>query len=148
MPPIASPAPDRRTRRPAGKPVEGNGGARAATLAPLDPSVRLGCRLCRDITSTMLDVPAEDLVRATRSYAGICQARHVAMYLAHIVFQLPLSSIAVDFGRDRTSVAHAVRRIEDQRDDQDFDALLTRLERLAGACRAILPGHAALEAAQ
>ena len=60
------------------------------------------------------------------------------MYLAHVIFQVPLTAIGADFGRDRTSVAHAIRRVEDQRDRPEFDAQLTRLEVLAGECRALL----------
>ncbi|MEF2071863.1 helix-turn-helix domain-containing protein [Consotaella aegiceratis] len=101
-------------------------------------TVRGRCILAREIAGAMMDVPVADIARPQRSKAGICEARHVAMYLAHVIFQLSLTAIAVDFGRDRTSVAHAVRRIEDQRDDDAFDRLLCRLERLATSCDELL----------
>ncbi|BDA83668.1 hypothetical protein Sa4125_12100 [Aureimonas sp. SA4125] len=88
----------------------------------------------------MLAIPLEEIARANRGEAEICTARHVAMYLAHVIFQVPLAAIGADFGRDRTSVAHAIRRVEDQRDRPDFDAQLTRLETLAAECRALLGG--------
>lgn len=96
------------------------------------------CRLARDIASAVLGVPMAEIVRPTRSPASTCHARHVAMYLAHVIFQVPLTAISLSFGRDRTSVAHGVRRIEDRRDDAAFDALLGRLETLAAACRALM----------
>lgn len=100
-------------------------------------AVHLACTLAREISSAMFDVPVAEINRRNRSPAPTCQARHVAMYLAHVAMRVSLSAIAEEFGRDRTSVAHAVRRIEDRRDDAGFDALLTRLERLAGACGAV-----------
>ena len=98
------------------------------------------CRLSRQIASAVLAIPLEEIAQANRGEAEICTARHVAMYLAHVIFQVPLTAIGADFGRDRTSVAHAIRRVEDQRDRHDFDAQLTRLEALAGECRALLDG--------
>ena len=92
------------------------------------------CRLAREIASVVLDVPMAEIQRANRSIAETCRARHLAIYLAHVSFQVPLSAIADSFGRDRTSVAHAVRRIEDARDDPAVEHLVARLERLADAC--------------
>lgn len=94
----------------------------------------LRCRLAREIASAVLDVPVEEIGRPNRSVAETCRARHLAIYLAHVVFQVPLGAIATEFGRDRTSVAHAVRRIEDGRDEAAFEHLVVRLERLAVAC--------------
>lgn len=98
------------------------------------------CRLARDISSAFFDVAVSDLMRAQRSSAEVCHARHVAMYLSHVSFQISLIRVAKSFGRDRTSVAHAIRRIEDHRDDPDFDALLARLERLASSVRSFMEG--------
>ena len=110
-----------------GGPAQGMPAARAA----------LRCRLAREIASAVLVVPVEEIARPNRSVAETCQARHLAMYLAHVVFQVPLGTIAGQFGRDRTSVAHAVRRIEDGRDEASFEQLVARLERLANACLAL-----------
>ncbi|WP_207552873.1 helix-turn-helix domain-containing protein [Consotaella salsifontis] len=95
--------------------------------------------MAQEIVSACLDVPVAEIVQPQRSLAEICLARHVAMYLAHVIFQVPLASIAPNFGRDRSSIGHAVRRIEDQREDRDFDALLSRLERLATSCAELMP---------
>ncbi|MEF2551779.1 helix-turn-helix domain-containing protein [Aurantimonas sp. A2-1-M11] len=102
--------------------------------------IRSACRLAREIASAFLNVPVHDIDRPTRAIAPICEARHVSMYLAHVVFQVPLTAMAGEFGRDRTTVAHAVRRIEDRRDDANFDAVIERLERLSAAIRAALGG--------
>jgi hypothetical protein len=96
------------------------------------------CRLAREIASAFFAIPIRDIASPSRAVAPVCEARHVAMYLAHVVFQVPLTAVAAAFGRDRTSVAHAVRRIEDRRDDGSFDATLARLEALSHAVRIAL----------
>lgn len=102
---------------------------------------RLQCRVAVDIVSAFLGVPAADILSERRAQAPIARARHVAMYLAHVAFQLSLNAVAHGFGRDRTSVSYAVARIEDERDDRGFDALLNRMEALAQSCRRLsVPG--------
>lgn len=96
------------------------------------------CGLAREIASAFFAIPVPDIASPSRAVAPVCEARHVAMYLAHVVFQVPLMAIAAAFGRDRTSVAHAVRRIEDRRDDRSFDATLARLEALSHAVKTVL----------
>lgn len=56
-------------------------------------------------------------------------ARHSAMYLMHVVFGCSYTDIAARFQRHRTSVLYACRKVEDRRDDQAFDARISRLER-------------------
>jgi len=60
-------------------------------------------------------------------------ARHICMYLLHVVFSLPPGVIGCLFRKDRTTVAHACRRIEDRREKAAFDAFLHALEVAAGA---------------
>ena len=93
------------------------------------------CELAVAIVSAVLDVPVAAITAPNRASAASAHARHVAMYLAHVTLQLRPGQVAAGFGRDRTSVAYAVRRIEDRRDEPAFDALMDRLERLATACR-------------
>ena len=71
---------------------------------------------------TLLDLP-------TRGRASTALARQAAMYLAHVSFGLTLTEVGELFCRDRTTVAHACARIEDRREDQDFDATISMLER-------------------
>ncbi|MER0239962.1 helix-turn-helix domain-containing protein [Fulvimarina sp. MAC8] len=87
------------------------------------------------VAAVLLDIDPEEIERPNRSLASVCEARHIAMYLAHVVFQVSLIRAGTAFGRDRTSIAHAVRRIEDRRDDPDFDAKIEHLERLAHLIR-------------
>ena len=132
----------------AGPGVPGTRGIETMTRSPAEPvsprttrpagrggTTPLACRLSREIASAFFDIPLDEIERPNRAVVPVCEARHVAIYLAHVVFQVSLTAMAGEFGRDRTTVAHAVRRIEDRRDDAAFDAQLARLERLAHAVR-------------
>ncbi len=55
-------------------------------------------------------------------------ARQVAMYLAHIVYELNHTQIGRLFSKDRSTVSHACKVIEDSREDGVFDMKLIRLE--------------------
>jgi chromosomal replication initiation ATPase DnaA len=91
------------------------------------------------------DVAREDIERASRGPAHVALARQVAMYLHHVLLGQSLTQVAARFGRDRTTVAHACRLVEDRRDDAAFDRLLAILEEGIGASLGHLParrGHA------
>jgi hypothetical protein len=63
-----------------------------------------------------------------RGPARAAWARHLAIYLQHVVFGASISACARVFRRDRASVRHACARVEDARDDPRFDAVLAHLE--------------------
>ena len=106
---------------------------------------RARARLAQYIVSYVFDVPLEELIAPTRRSPDIAFARQVAMYLAHVAFQLSLARVATAFGRDRSTAAHACHRIEDSRDDASMDACLDHLEdflRSAPCPKAERPGVA------
>ncbi len=55
-------------------------------------------------------------------------ARQVAMYLAHVVYELNHTHVARLFAKDRSTVSHACKVVEESREDQLFDLKLIRLE--------------------
>jgi chromosomal replication initiation ATPase DnaA len=63
-----------------------------------------------------------------RGRAAAAFARQTAMYLAHVHVGLTLSQVGRNFGRDRTTVAHACARVEDSRDDPHFEQVISCLE--------------------
>lgn len=66
--------------------------------------------------------------------AHVALARQTAMYLAHVTFGLSFSEIGQLFDRDRTTVSHACRVVEDLRDDPAMDRALALIEStLAGS---------------
>lgn len=69
-----------------------------------------------------------DLWSLTRGTPRIAFARQVGMYVAHVALELSLTEVGMLFNRDRTTVAHACSRVEDQRDDRTFDRALELLE--------------------
>lgn len=72
-------------------------------------------------------VSADDIWNGERS-APVTRARQVAMYVAAVGFGMAQGRIAAVFDRDRSSVSHALTRVEDQRDDPVFDTVLLQLE--------------------
>ncbi len=89
---------------------------------------RARAQLALQTVAYAFGVPAEEIDAPTRGVAKAALARHVAMYLTHVAFELSLSRTAEAFGRDRSTAAHACHRIEDRRDDAAFDAKLDELE--------------------
>jgi hypothetical protein len=55
-------------------------------------------------------------------------ARHITMYLAHIVFGVRLCDVAAAAEVRAPSALKAIRKIEDMRDDPDFDLMLEGIE--------------------
>jgi len=73
-------------------------------------------------------IPAREIASPTRARAPAARARQMAGYLAYVGYAWPMSRVAAAFGRDRTTASHACHRIEDLRDDADFDARITAME--------------------
>ena|SRR5436853_524619 len=73
-------------------------------------------------------VPIGELNAPTRRRASVALARQSAMYLAHVALGLNFTEVGRAFGRDRTTAAHACRRIEDRRTKPRIDTALAELE--------------------
>lgn len=73
-------------------------------------------------------VDVDVMLGRRRSAAPVAAARQLAMYLAHVALGLTQTEVAQAFQRDRTTVAHACRRVEDLRDERDFDRQVARME--------------------
>jgi len=73
-------------------------------------------------------VPEFVLSSRLKGTSEVSYARQVAMYLMRCVYGLTKQRIAELFERHYTTVSHACRLIEEQRDDPVFDAKLLNLE--------------------
>lgn len=105
-------------------------------LPPMDSSGDYsGCagNLVLLLVSAHMDVTKLELTAKTRGKARICIARQCAMYLMHVAFSCTYCEVADFFGRDRTTVSHACRLIEDMRDDPSFERKISRMETFASA---------------
>lgn len=93
-----------------------------------DPSFQY-VLLAQLVVAEMMAVPLLDLCRNTRGDPRAAFARQAAMYLCHAVFALHANAIAKAFGRDRSTVRHAIRRIDyDREADGECDRIFAWLE--------------------
>lgn len=83
--------------------------------------------LAVSIAGAAVGATREDVIGNSRSYRAVL-ARQVAMYLLHVGGGMSLSRTAAAFGRDRSTVSHAVRALELRRDQPEFDTWLQSLE--------------------
>src|SRR3990167_4055154 len=60
-------------------------------------------------------------VAAVKGKASPPFARHLSLYLSHVVGDMSLRDVATEFGRDRTTVSHACHAIADRRECPIFD---------------------------
>jgi chromosomal replication initiation ATPase DnaA len=97
---------------------------------------RARARLARQAVAFAFDERVEEIAAPTRRTRAAAYARQTAMYLSHVAFGMSLGRVALAFGRDRSTVAHACRVIEDRREDDDFDDCLDRLEEFLRAAPA------------
>lgn len=89
-----------------------------------------GCRLSIATLSAVTKTAEKDLQSQSRSSAEIALARQTAMYLAHTKFGISYGEVGDFFCRDRSTVAHACRLVEDRRDNCEFDRSLSRMENI------------------
>ena len=88
------------------------------------------CRLVVIIIAAIFQVPLAQIMGATRATARVANARQAAIYIAHTLLSVSYGEVALFFGRDRTTIAHACKTIEDLRDDISFDCKLVMAENL------------------
>ncbi len=80
------------------------------------------------LVASYTGIGAREIASTARKCAAVARARQMAMYLVHVAFAWPLGRVAAIFGRDRSTISYACRRVEDLRDDAVFDTVLQRLE--------------------
>ncbi len=89
------------------------------------------CDCMIDLVSTLFGVCGREMRQSGRSHPQISRARQIAMYVAHTVLELSMKEVGRGFGKERTTVLHAVHLVEDMRDDPEIDELIGRTEHLA-----------------
>jgi chromosomal replication initiation ATPase DnaA len=90
---------------------------------------RQECERVVGAVAGLLRVPVAQIKGRGRG-ARIVFARQVAMYVANTGLGIGAGRIARCFGRDRSTVQYACRRMEDRRDDPSLDCQLDLIERL------------------
>ncbi|MCB1463847.1 MAG: hypothetical protein KDJ90_15830 [Nitratireductor sp.] len=79
----------------------------------------------------------EEMLSPRRGTAEAARARQVVMYLLHTSLSISYADIADMFERDRTTVSHACRTIEDLRDDPMHDDQIASLEEMVDLARSM-----------
>ncbi len=97
------------------------------TGSPMSPT-RERAWLVQAAVAHVTGVALKDLCARTRGSPRAALARQIAMYLCHIVFKIRPAEVARVFGRDPTTVAHALRCIEELREEPRLDRTLDWLE--------------------
>lgn len=119
---------DQRAGSCAAEVQPGRSGAGRRGRAPLPPVDSGGVRLAALICADLFSVAVGDIYAARRGRARAALARQVSVYIAHVSLGLTYAQLAAAFRRDRTTIAHACRLIEDMRDDTAFDAKVAQAE--------------------
>lgn len=91
------------------------------------------CERMIDIASAFFSVCGKELRQTGRSRTEIARVRQIAMYVTHVTLRLTMTDVGRGFRRDRTTVMHACHLIEDMRDDEEFDHIVQRFEKIARA---------------
>ncbi|MBI3698880.1 MAG: hypothetical protein HY242_00360 [Afipia sp.] len=92
------------------------------------PSAQTQCARVVARVAAEFQIDPTVMTGTTRGSPKTAFARQIAMYLARVGFGLGHRAIGVSFGRDRTTVAHACRVVEDRRDEISFDRRMALLE--------------------
>jgi chromosomal replication initiation ATPase DnaA len=106
------------------------------TPASIRQSRTLAKQICHRIARLVaaeFGLDAAAVTSSTRGPPRAAYARQAAMYLAHVGFALSFETIGRAFDRDRTTVAHACRVVEDSRDGARLDRRLAALETMCAA---------------
>ncbi len=84
--------------------------------------------LVNRIVAISFDMEPGDILSRQRGTAEIARARQVTAYLLHTGLSMKLTEVAKYFSRDRTTISHACRLVEDLRDKPFFDQRLHACE--------------------
>ncbi len=86
-----------------------------------------GVKIVR-LVSKSLKISPELIMHHSRCKVHVAQARQLAMYLLHVCVGCSMSAVGRYFCRDRTTVSHACNKVEDMRDNDEYDDFIASLE--------------------
>lgn len=100
----------------------------APVVAPPAPRPDPRLVLVAGLLQFATGVSADLVIDVRHRGRAATRVRHIAMYLFSTVYGEAAHRTAALFGRDRSTVLHALRRIEEDRSNPAFDAWLGGLE--------------------
>lgn len=80
------------------------------------------------IVSDVYKIFRPELFHPFRGGPDVAIARQLSQYLAHTSGSVSIANLSRLFRRHMTTITFAISKIEDLRDDPEFDALVTTLE--------------------
>lgn len=90
-----------------------------------------------DLLAVFFNVSGRQLREAGRTSLPVARVRQIGMYIAHVTLGMKMTAVGAGFSRDKSTVVHACHTIEDMRDDEDFDRIVARVERLVAVAFSI-----------
>ncbi len=85
-------------------------------------------RVTSQIVAMTFGLEQKQLLDRKRGPNQVSRARQVTAYLLHTTLSMSLVDIGRMFQKDRTTIGHACRMVEDLRDEPDFDDRINDLE--------------------
>lgn len=85
-------------------------------------------RLAADLVGFAAGLAAPVILSRVKGPRPVVAARQLVMYLLAQAFAMSLAHIAGAVGRDRSTVAHGMRLVEDRRENPAFDRWVESLE--------------------
>ncbi|MFZ2103266.1 MAG: helix-turn-helix domain-containing protein [Oricola sp.] len=90
-----------------------------------------------DLLSVFFNVSSRQLRSSKRTPLSVSRVRQIGMYVAHVTLGMRMTDIGIGFSRDKSTVVHACHTVEDLRDDEDFDLIVARVEKLVSVAFSI-----------
>lgn len=88
------------------------------------------CDALLSLLVAFFKVPMQELCSPRRGNSKVARVRQFGMYIAHTMFGMSMSEVALAFSRERTTVKHACHVIEDLRENKSFDYSVSAFEYL------------------
>lgn len=106
--------------------MQGTDSAQAAEIWAQQTPCRAD--MAQAIVAHAYDVTLEEMRSVTRRGPKPALARQIAMYLSNTVLRMSQTAVSEAFERHPSTVCHALRHVENLRDDAEFDRTLDYLE--------------------
>lgn len=93
------------------------------------PPTDLAAQFVNQMIAAAFQLKAERLLKSDRGAVRVNRPRQISMYLMNTALSLKFTEIAEFYNKDRTTVSHACRVIEELRDDPEFDERIGEFEK-------------------
>lgn len=103
-------------------------------------SKQLAARFVNQMIAAAYEISGERLLRRDRGVIKVNRPRQISMYLMNTALSLKFTEIAEFYDKDRTTVSHACRVIEEMRDNVEFDMRILEFENTINTALQLISG--------